>query len=81
MQTTGDGPEHITPLLFDNGKPQHLNKEEINNIKTMINQIGVQRYNRIVDGCVYFDDPEEQFTSSKRPEWTLKEVYNTLCKH
>lgn len=78
LQTIGDGPEHITPLLFDNGKPQHLNKEEIENVKMMINRIGVERYRRIINRCTWSPD-EDKFADADR-EWTLAEVYNALCK-
>ena len=80
LQTTAhDGPDNITPLLFDNGKPQHLNKDEVDKIKTKICEIGETRYERIVKGAVPIYQDEEDFLKAHL-EWSIEDVYNALCK-
>ena len=79
LQTSNsEGPDNITPLLFDNGKPQHLNKDEVDKIKAMICQIGESSYKRIVAGRTIYKD-ELEFMESHL-EWCIEDVYNALCK-
>lgn len=77
--TNEEGPDNITPLLFDNGKPQHLNKDEVEKIKTMICQIGEERYERVIKGSYAIYKDEEEFQKS-HSEWTTEDIYNALCK-
>ena len=82
LQTSaGEGSDNVVPLLFDNGKPQHLNKEEVEKVQKMIRDIGEERYERIVQRNYggYDDDSENKFKEFDL-EWTIEDVYNALCK-
>ena len=63
--------DHITPMLFDNGKPRHLNMVEIEKIRSMIIAIGEARYQEI---C------EDRYYDERIREWSIKDLHRKLAK-
>ena len=66
--------DHITPMLFDNGKPRHLNAVEIEKIKSMIIAIGEVRYQEICEDRYYCENFE------RLKEWSLKDLHRMVMK-
>ena len=67
--------DNITPMLYDNGRPKHLNSDEIEKIKSMIRAIGETRYNAVcernyIDYEVY----------DKIGEWSIQDLYKKFSK-
>ena len=86
MRTSAyEGPDNIVPMLFDNGKPQHMNKEEITRIQQMIATIGEKLYEDIccTNHSNYWESTYENEYATIRyfadRDWTIEDVYTKVC--
>lgn len=83
MHTTqGEGVNTLSPMLYDNGKPLHYNKEEVDNVLNMLATIKEDRYLDICKGSfVSCDLPNTiivRYFSTR--DWTIEDVYNRIVK-
>lgn len=68
------GGHQMQPMLYDNGKPKHLNKDELMKIKIMIERLD----------CEFSSTEEYEYENYKdmtcemSGDWTLEEIYNKV---
>lgn len=68
----------LQPMLYDNGKPKHLNKEELLKIRMMIDRLD---YSSSKKAHLYNDyrcNNYKDMIRNARNEWTLEEIYNEV---
>ena len=72
----------VTPMLYDNGKPLHYNKDEIAQITEMLAAIGEDRYREICNessiSCDLANYGDVRYFRDR--DWVIKDVYTKLCK-
>ncbi len=83
MHTTrGEGLNTLSPMLFDNGKPLHYNKEEVDKVKEMLTAIGEDRYKDICSGsfvsCDLTNTNVVRYFASR--DWHIEDVYAKIKK-